>query len=249
MKNIIFSIFFLFYFGLLTSQNKKQYFKVKASYGVKTKVDKTKKSYKFLLERMPEVAMKKESISSEFDFTLVFNDTTSVFYLEEKLFSDNSIAAFALLDAKYYGRIIQNSENYITEELNEAFGKFLVSRAYQEWKLHEETKQIGDYLCFKATSFSTVTNPKGKIFRKDFTAWYAPELPYKFGPIGYGNLPGLIIELQGESFTYGVKKIEFIEGEDKKNLMPKLKKKKLITEVEFEKLAAEDEKRWRKRNN
>lgn len=245
MKNVIFFLFFLFSVTFIVSQNKKEYFKAKATYGVKTVVDKTKKSYKFLLERMPEVAKKRETISSEFDFALVFNDKTSVFYLEKKLFSNNSIATFALLDAKYYGRIMQKSQNYITEELNEDFGKFLVARPYQKWELHDETKQIGDYLCFKATSFSTVTNPKGKVFRRDYTAWYTPELPYKFGPAGYGNLPGLIIELQGEGFTYGVKKIVFFKKQDKENLIPRLKRKRIISEEEFEKLAAEDEKKWR----
>jgi GLPGLI family protein len=173
-----------------------------------------------------------------------------LFYLEQKLFSDNRAAYSAITHAGYFGRIKQQPENYITEELEEDFGKFLVSRPYQDWKLHNETKTIGDYTCFKATSFTTVTNPEGKVFKFDFTAWYTPELPYKFGPVGYGNLPGLIIELQGEGFTYGVKKIEFYDEweESKRNEMPKLKNKKLITEEEFERLAAEDEKRWRQQN-
>ena len=134
------------------------------------------------------------------------------------MYSDNSAADFALTPVGYYGRIKQQTNNYITEELQESFGKFLVSRPYQKWELHDDTKMIGDYVCFKATTFYTVTNPKGKVFKYDFIAWYAPQLPYKFGPAGYGNLPGLIMELRGEKFTYGVKKYSF---------MMKLKMKKL----------------------
>lgn len=65
---------------------------------------------------------------------------------------------------------------------------------------------------------------------------------------GFGDLPGLIIELQSDDYTYGVKKIKFFDKEqkNKENEIPRLKRKKLITEEEFEKLAAEDEKRWRK---
>ncbi len=228
------------------SQTKKQYAKAKITYSVKTYMDKNSASYKFMVQNSPEFATKIETIASEFDFSLVFNDSTSIFYLEKKLFSDNNAAGIALVRTGYFGRIKQQPNNYITEELQEAFGKFLVSRPYQKWELHDDTKMIGDYLCFKATTFYTVTNPKGKVFKHDFTAWYTPQLPYKFGPAGYGNLPGLIIELQGERATYGVKKIEFYNDEEsKKNEMPKLKKKKLITEEKFEELAAKDEKRWR----
>lgn len=230
----------------LFAQSKEQYAKAKVSYGIEINFDKDQKKYKSLLEAFPNKAAKMETIASEFDFSLDFNDSTSLFYLEKKLYSDNSVAKLAIIFSGYYGRIKQQSSDYITENLQEDFGKFLVSRPHQEWEMHDETKTIGKYICFKATtSYSIISN--GKVFKRNFTAWYAPELPYKYGPLGYGNLPGLIIELQGENFTYGVKKIEFHdEKEDsKKNKMPKLKKLKLITVDEFDKLAAEDEKRWR----
>lgn len=252
MNNMNFKVLICFLLINLTvfAQKKKQYAKVKVSYTVKTTLDKNKKSYKFLLQRMPDLLKKRETIASEFDFTLTFNDKLSIFYLEEKLFSDNSAAAFALIDAGYFGRIKQLPDNYITENLDEDFGRFLVSRQYQKWELHDETKTIGNYLCFKATTFYTTTNPKGKVFKHNFTAWYTPQLPYKYGPAGYGNLPGLIIELQGDRATYGVTKIQFY-GENersKQNRMPKLKKLKLISEEKFEELAKEDEKRWENKN-
>ena len=235
---------FLLINTLIFSQTKKPYAKAKVCYMIKISIDKNKEINKIHEKYNPGVSSRKEKIASELDFSLILNDTISIFYLEKKLFSDNNTVLFALIDAGYFGRIKQQSNNYITEELQESFGKFLVLRKYQNWKLHDETKQIGEYLCFKATTFYTVTNPKGKIFKYDYTAWYTPQLPYKFGPAGYGNLPGLIIELQGERATYGVKKIQFYnDKEGKKNIMPRLKRKKLITEEEFEKLAAKDEKR------
>ena len=232
------------------SQNKREYANAKVSYAIQIRPDKNSKIYKITEKYRPGMSDRIEKIASEFDFSLLINDSISIFLLEKKLFSDNSAAYSALGRAKYYGRIKQQPNNYITEELEEAFGKFLVSRPYQKWELHDETKTIGDYTCFKATTFYTTTNPKGKVFKHDFTAWYTPQLPYKFGPAGYGNLPGLIIELQGNEFTYGVKKIQFYDEDEKskRNEIPKLKKKKLITEEEFERLAAEDEKRWRNNN-
>jgi len=248
-KTLHLFLFFLLISITGISQTKKQYAKLKVSYGVKTFLDKNLERHKSLLRIFPEKAKKIETIATEFDFSLIFNDSISIFYLERKLYSDNSAAMLAIIHTDYFGRIKQESNNYITENLQEDFGKFLVSRPYQNWVLHDETKIIGDYLCFKATTFHTTTNPKGKVFKHDFTAWYAPQLPYQFGPIGYGNLPGLIIELQGNNFSYGVKKIEFYdENERKKNKIPKLKKLKLINEEKFEELAAIDEKRWRDNN-
>lgn len=250
IKTLKLFLFFSFLNITVFSQTKKQYAKAKVSYGVDIYMDKNSKSYKSLEQEWPGFPAKIEAIASEFDFSLVFNDSTSIFYLEKKLYSDNSAADFARTDTGYYGRIKQQPNYYITEELQEDFGRFLVSRPYQKWELHDENKKIGDYLCFKATTFYTVTNPKGKVFRHDFTAWYTPQLPYKFGPAGYGNLPGLIIELQSKGFTYGVKKIEFYDTneESKRNKMSKLKKLKLITEEKFEELAAKDEKRWRNKH-
>lgn len=248
MKFKITTLLLTFYLFSITvfSQTEKQYAKAKISYGVKTYIDKNLKSYKFLQQRMPDLAAKRETIAEEFDFFLIFNDSISIFYLEKKLFSDNTAASFALADAGYFGRINQQPNNYITENLEEDFGKFLVTRSYQKWELHDETKMIGDYLCFKATTFYTITNSIGKVFKHNFIAWYTPQLPYKFGPAGYGNLPGLIIELQGERATYGVKKIQFYnttESKEKINI-PKLKNLKLITEEQLEEMAAKDEKRW-----
>ncbi|MCV6631177.1 MAG: GLPGLI family protein [Flavobacteriaceae bacterium] len=230
------------------SQRNKALAKAKISYGISIKVDRTKKSTKLLSEVIPNFASKVEAAAAEFDFTLLLNDSISLFFLEKKLYSNKNAAGFAESLCGYFGRVQQQATLYITENLEEDFGKFLVSRPYQKWELQNETKQIGDYTCFKATTFTTTTNPKGKVFRHDFTAWYSPQLPYKFGPAGYGNLPGLIVELQGKNFTYGIKKIEFFNSnESKKRKIPKLKKLKQISEEELEKLAAEDEKRWQNR--
>lgn len=234
----------------VSGQSKKTYSNAKITYGINIHLDKNSDVYKIHEKFMPGLVSKAEKADEEVDFILVVNDTISIFYMEKKLFSDNRAIDFVIGESGFFGRVKQYPNKYLTEELQEDFGKFLVSRSYNKWQLLDETKKIGDYLCFKATTFNTIVNSKGKVFKHNFTAWYAPQLPYNFGPAGYGNLPGLIIELQSEKFTYGVKKIEFYEKDlkSKENLMPKLKNKKLITEDEFEKLAAEDEKRWRSKN-
>lgn len=249
LKTFNLLLFFLILCTKVTSQTNKQYANVKISYGVNIHLDKNKEIYKIHENFSPGLVARVELLDSEVDYSLVFNDSTSVFYLENMMFFDDRAANFVLRNSGGRGRIKQQSSNYLTEELEEDFGKFLVSRPYQIWELHDETKKIGEYTCLKATTFHTVATPKGKVFRYDFIAWYNPQLPYKFGPAGYGNLPGLIVELQGDSFTYSLKQIVFHEViGNKENEMPKLKNLKLINEEEFEALAAEDEKRRQKKN-
>jgi GLPGLI family protein len=248
-KMLNFLLYFLILNTSILAQTNSQNAIAKVSYAVQIHLDKDKEIYKIHQEFSPGLVASAELVDSEVNYFLVFSDSSSTFYIEKKLYSDNRAASFVIRNARYYGKIKQQSNNFITEELQEDFGKFLVSRPYQKWEFHDETKKIGDYLCFKATTYHTVTSPQGKVFKYDFTAWYSPQLPYKFGPAGYGNLPGLIIELQGDSFTYGVTKIDFYENLQNEEIeMPKLKKLKLISEEEFEALAAEDEKRRQKRN-
>ncbi|MFT4033586.1 MAG: GLPGLI family protein [Siphonobacter sp.] len=54
------------------------------------------------------------------------------------------------------------------------------------WSLVAEKKQIGPYMCQKATT----------TFRcADYEAWFTTEIPLPIGPWKIGGLPGLIVEL------------------------------------------------------
>lgn len=75
-----------------------------------------------------------------------------------------------------------------------------------DWEISKETKKIGKYNVIKATKKKVLGNGK-KI---DILAWFAPEIPNNFGPLGYCGLPGLILEVQkGNDFIIYAKKINF----------------------------------------
>ena len=96
--------------------------------------------------------------------------------------------------------------------------------------MSNETKKIGKYLCYKATTIKTVESIK--TFKKVVTAWYCPELPYSFGPIAYAGLPGLILELNIEKgATFTVKNIEL--SKSKTFEIKKPKKGKQVTEKQY----------------
>lgn len=112
------------------------------------------------------------------------------------------------------------------------------------WTMHNETKVIDNYVCYKATNVNIIENDSGKIFRHPVVAWYCPQLPYNYGPNGYGNLPGLILELQVRNVVFGVKKIDFNSELDFD--LPFLKNIKTVTLKEFNEKIEEDVKSWKR---
>ncbi|CAM1351753.1 GLPGLI family protein [Tenacibaculum insulae] len=104
-------------------------------------------------------------------------------------------------------------------ESTEFFGKkFLITEAAEKpnWELGSETKQIGNYTCFKATlvkknndfNWRSMRGRRGNESKKDttkvkkelpketiVTAWYTPQIPVSNGPGNYWGLPGLILEI------------------------------------------------------
>lgn len=63
-------------------------------------------------------------------------------------------------------------------------------------------KKIQGFLCYKAI----LKNPRnGKIILE---AWYTPKIPYQYGVLNYYGLPGLILEINKNTFTITATKIE-----------------------------------------
>ena len=64
-------------------------------------------------------------------------------------------------------------------------------------------------------------------------AWYYPQFPFEYGPVGFGKLPGLIFELQNNKAIFGITKIE--TKIDKIEIPEFDKKSEYITNEELEK--------------
>ena len=66
------------------------------------------------------------------------------------------------------------------------------------WKVTKESKKILGYTTYKATT----------TFRgRNYIAWFAPELPYNYGPWKLGGLPGLILKVENDLFSYEAKRV------------------------------------------
>lgn len=79
----------------------------------------------------------------------------------------------------YYSKVWEK-DTYIIKEDNLVWN----------WELHPDTKEISGFQTQKATI----------TFRgRNYTAWFTPEIPVKFGPWKFQGLPGLILEVYDDS--------------------------------------------------
>ncbi len=97
-----------------------------------------------------------------------------------------------------------------------------------EWRLSTEQKDILGYTCIKATS-----GPDSLLT----TAWFAPQIPVSSGPGTFGQLPGLILEVNRDNMTITATSIS--EELDDENLIAPPSKGRKVTEEQFDAIQAE----------
>lgn len=136
-------------------------------------------------------------------YTLNFDTNKSIFKYDGGI----SIEGYNKSPKLYFKE--KDSTYSLRPENDPDFGKIIVLEDKNtKWELINETKIIDGYLCYKATSQLIRKNGEN-TFKFPIIAWYCPKIPIPFGPLGYGNLPGLILELQERNVLYGAKEIKF----------------------------------------
>lgn len=170
----------------------------------------------------------------ELDYKLVFKDYKSSFsvvsYLEVENNRYSKLAIGASGRGVYYSNI---KEGKNIRAVNVYGEDFIIKFPKRNWNLTSETKKIGDYICYKATSIKEIMGRKG-VITKAIEAWYSPSITIPFGPLGYNGLPGLIIELTVGKERYLVNKIELSDKMKIELLEPT--RGKLVTKREFDKI-------------
>ena len=78
-------------------------------------------------------------------------------------------------------------ENHIVKIDNLGFQAYKIEIPFPQinWKVEQDTISLGGFTCQKAT---------GMFGGRVYIAWFAPELPFKYGPWKLCGLPGLILE-------------------------------------------------------
>ncbi|WP_395065186.1 GLPGLI family protein [Flavobacterium sp.] len=167
------------------------------------------------------------------NYILEFNKSEMNFYFKNPGIDGlnlNFSIAFSGVLGYYYKKTNTNTVLNVIDDL--VLGKITLKKDVSVlWQLHNESKKIQDFTCFKATTKIKFNNGVGD-FERELTAWYCPKIPYSYGPKGYGGLPGIILEFQERNIVIGAKKIVF-------NTDPKIKEPssdKITTEEEYNKL-------------
>lgn len=126
-----------------------------------------------------------------------------------------------------------------------------------DWKLTNETKNIGRYTCYKATftrqedrttmSVDEGGEVKEKTEKVDVvtTAWYTPEIPVSNGPREFSGLPGLILEVKEGPET--IMCSEIVMNPKEKITIEEPKKGKVVTQKKYRKIMDKKSKEMMKR--
>ena len=215
-------------------------------------------------DRMSEAQKKQiqERLKNRLEKTyiLTFNREEAVFKEDEKL---DAISGATDSWGKNFtpGDQYKNIKTNSLLQQQEFYGKqFLVKDSLLsiDWKMGTETKQIGNYACFKATAsipsadlswfnFSwddirvkeKVEGEEEKeevVKMTEVVAWYSPQIPVSQGPLEFTGLPGLILEVSVGNTTMLCSQIILnpkdkikIEAPDKGKVVAKLEYKGIIT--------------------
>ena len=225
LKNI--TVLLLFVSAVAFAQD----FQGKAMYQTKTTLDVDFESSGIPADR---IKMIKDRMKSQLEKTyeLTFDKTASIYKEEVKLDQSTNGGRggmrFAMMGGGATGDYYKNIQTKTSAKENEFSGKnFLIKdplKSY-EWKMEQETKMIGENMCFKATTIIEVpVKPEFRFGRRGpgqnnrdeakeeetkeetkaeapkteqviVTAWYALGIPVSHGPDDFWGLPGLILEV------------------------------------------------------
>lgn len=180
-----------------------------------------------LLNKMFEAAEKQE-------FTLQFSNDKSIFKNNNKLIANvnsdenkiNNVATAAFTSST----IIYDKINGILYDLNSNDALTTIKTNDSLWDITNESKTIDKYKCFKALYTVHFLTRRGEKNSRIITAWFAPSLPYGYGPKNYTGLPGLILELIDKETTYLATSIEI----SNKTINIEIPKGKIITKEVYE---------------
>ncbi|WP_341215603.1 GLPGLI family protein [uncultured Wocania sp.] len=244
---------------IVTAQN----FQGKAYYMSKTSIDMDNFGRPGMSEEQKKQIVERMKSMFEKTYVLTFNKTESIYKEEDKLETPGQGQGGrfrGMMSSFTGGNQYKNIKEKLLLQDQELFGKqFLIKDSLSQinWEMGSETKQIGQYMCFKATAriadsgfdFTRFRRPpENRTNEQDSTktkepktidsekliqveAWYTLQIPISQGPGKYWGLPGLILEVNAGKTTILCSKI--IMNPEEKEEIKKPSKGKEVTQMEY----------------
>ena len=223
---------------LVSNQIMSQDFQGKAYYFSKTSPDMSGWGNGQMTDAQKKQISDRMKSMFEKSYILTFDKISSI-YEEEEVLSAPGKGGFNWWSSFTAGPQYKNiNDNQFVQDQDFYGRQFLITDSLEklDWKIGNETKQIGKYLCIKATAVKTVDefdwrsmrgksrknktesqnkSEKTKSITEDIeipktinvVAWYTPQIPISQGPGEFWGLPGLILEVSADRTTILCSKI------------------------------------------
>jgi len=215
-----------------------------------------------------------EMMKKQFEktYTLDFNSEESLYQEEQNLAAPTGRSGMmsGMMGNFQSGSQYKHIKDSLYLESKEFFGKsFLIqdSLPVLKWELVNESKQIGQYVVFKAVAVKELDKTAFTELRKkekeedeentllendsivspldqfeipksiEIVAWYTPQVPVSHGPSEFWGLPGLIMEVQSGKTTILCSKL-ILNPKEKVDIEAPSKGKQ-VTQKEFQDMVLE----------
>jgi GLPGLI family protein len=264
-------IIFILLFCLSISFGNAQTFTGQATYQSKTVFDMKLGGDQINDQMRAQIA---EMMKKQFEktYTLDFNSEESLYQEEQNLAAPTGRSGMmsGMMGNFQSGSQYKHIKDSLYLESKEFFGKsFLIqdSLPVLKWELVNESKQIGQYVVFKAVAVKELDKTAFTELRKkekegdeentllendsivspldqfempksiEIVAWYTPQVPVSHGPSEFWGLPGLIMEVQSGKTTILCSKLILNPKEKVDIEVPS--KGKQVTQKEFQDMVLE----------
>lgn len=194
-------------------------------------------------EELKDLKKRITQYQESFEFELHFDNDKSIFKLVDNIGLDDQTIEYQITrgisNELFYKDLLKKEKIKQTTSLDELFNVINPFDEYN-WVVTNETKVIDGYTCYKATCrYEQYDDYRKKQLVFNPFVWFAPSLPYPFGPSGLDGLPGLVLEgsFNGTVYFYATK----IEFDDK--ALTKIQRPihgKYVTREEFDKIIVEN---------